>query len=200
MRFTTYSKYTGGLLDAIDLQELLDHLADFLLRSGFAGSPGQQAWWQDPEHEPNPHSIEALKEAMLRALLELGQLTPEMLRALRGQGEEAESARQELARLLDQLVERLVEEGYLNLKPGARRARPAPTWRPARGTSSRGRPRRARSTSSSPARGWTSWATARCATCSRRWGSPASAATRRRTWLPGSRPRRLRGRTSSATR
>ena len=119
MRFTTYSKYTGGLLDAIDLQELLDHLADFLLRSGFAGTPGQHAWWQDPEHEPNPHSIEALKEAMLRALLELGQLTPEMLRALRGQGEEAESARQELARLLDQLVERLVEEGYLSLKPGA---------------------------------------------------------------------------------
>ena len=43
MRLTTYTKYKGGLLDALNLQELLDRLADFLLQSGFAGSAGGPA-------------------------------------------------------------------------------------------------------------------------------------------------------------
>jgi len=36
MRYTTYSKHIPELLDAINLQELLDQLSDFLLQSGFA--------------------------------------------------------------------------------------------------------------------------------------------------------------------
>ena len=37
MRFHTYTKYSPELADAVDLQSLLDKLADFLLDSGFAG-------------------------------------------------------------------------------------------------------------------------------------------------------------------
>ncbi len=32
MRFTNYSKYTGHLADALNLQSLLDQLSDFLLQ------------------------------------------------------------------------------------------------------------------------------------------------------------------------
>ena len=40
MRFHTYSKYSPEMADAVDLQSLLDKLADFLLQSGFAGQQG----------------------------------------------------------------------------------------------------------------------------------------------------------------
>jgi hypothetical protein len=37
MRFHTYSKFSPEMADQVDLQSLLDKLADFLLQSGFAG-------------------------------------------------------------------------------------------------------------------------------------------------------------------
>ena len=39
MRYTTYGKYVPQLADAVNLQDLLDQLSDFLLQSGFAGVP-----------------------------------------------------------------------------------------------------------------------------------------------------------------
>ncbi len=112
MRYTTYSKFIPGLAEAVNLQALLDQLGDFLLQSGFAG----ESWWGD---EPGDRSLEALREAILRALVESGQLTPEMMRFLRGESSgdparDAEAQRQ-LAELLDQIVQRLMDEGYLNL-------------------------------------------------------------------------------------
>lgn len=119
MRFTTYTKYRGGWLDALNLQELLDRLAEFLLQGGFAGTPQDVPWWADPaDHFPD-RSLEALKEALLRALIESGQLTPEMLAELRGDGDGDEEVRQRIADLLDDLVQRLVEEGYITLTPSA---------------------------------------------------------------------------------
>ena len=35
MRFTTYSKYKGKWLDALNLESLLEHLSDFLMDGGF---------------------------------------------------------------------------------------------------------------------------------------------------------------------
>ena len=34
MRFTTYSKYRGKWLDALNLESLLEHLSDFLMDGG----------------------------------------------------------------------------------------------------------------------------------------------------------------------
>ena len=82
MRFTTYSKYSPELADAVDLQALLDKLADFLLQSGFAGGDSHSYWHDDmPDGD---RSLDALKQAILDALMESGQFTPEMLEALRG--------------------------------------------------------------------------------------------------------------------
>jgi len=115
MRFTTYTKYTGAFLEAVNLQDLLDRLADFLLQSGFAGGPHYHPWWgwSGDDHDK---SLDALKQALLQALLESGQLTPDMLKALRGEGQSNEKAQQKLAELLDQLVQKLVEEGYISLQ------------------------------------------------------------------------------------
>ena len=111
MRFHTYTKFSPDLADAVDLQALLDKLADFLLQSGFAGGTKQPYYgWEFGDE--GDRSMDALKEAILNALLESGQFTPEMLEALRG--EENAEGQAKLAQLLDQLVQRLVAEGYLN--------------------------------------------------------------------------------------
>lgn len=115
MRFTTYSKYKGSWLDALNLESLLEMLSDFLLQAGFAGDPEDQPWWSwDPPQEGD-RSLDSLKDALLRALMESGQLTPEMLEELRGEGEGSEEVRRRIADMLDELVERLIEEGYLTV-------------------------------------------------------------------------------------
>ncbi len=116
MRFTTYSKYIPELADAVNLQALLDQLGDFLLQSGFAG--GGQGFWHDEGGEPD-RSLDALRQAILQALMDSGQLTPEMLQVLRGEStgdaRKDREIEQHLAELLDRIVQRLVEEGYLKL-------------------------------------------------------------------------------------
>ena len=85
MRFHTYSKFSPELADAVDLQSLLEKLADFLLQSGFAGGRMSHPYWGDFGGDAD-RSLEALKEAILNALIESGQFTPEMLQALRETG------------------------------------------------------------------------------------------------------------------
>jgi Ca-activated chloride channel homolog len=114
MRFHTYSKFSPEMADAVDLQSLLDKLADFLLQSGFAGGQGQPYYGMGFE-EPRDRSLDALRQAILDALLESGQFTPEMLEALRGDGDDEGEGAAKLAKLLDDLVKRLIAEGYLNL-------------------------------------------------------------------------------------
>jgi Ca-activated chloride channel family protein len=113
MRFHTYSKYSPEFADAVDLQALLDKLADFLLQSGFGGSKMGNPYWGEFGGDAD-RSMEALRQAILEALLDSGQFTPEMLEALRGDGDADGEAK--LAKLLDDLVQRLVAEGYLNLE------------------------------------------------------------------------------------
>jgi len=128
MRYTTYSRYVAGLLETLNLQALLDQLADFLLQSGFAGGPYSHPFWGEFGEEDPDRSMDALRQAILQALMDSGQLTPEMLGALRGEstGDAQKDAQlqQQLADLLDQIVQKLIDEGYLNLQqapkmPGA---------------------------------------------------------------------------------
>jgi len=116
MRSTNYSRYSGHHADALNIEALLEHLSDFLLQSGFAGGPYEHPWWG--EFGDADRSLDALKEALLRALIESGQLTPGMLEQLRGDGNDEDVLR-EIANLLDQLVQRLVDEGYLEFSQGA---------------------------------------------------------------------------------
>jgi len=114
MRFNTYRKYEGSLLDALNLEALLEHLSDLLLDGGFAGGPHFHPWWGWSGGE-DTNSLDALKEALLRALLESGQWKPELLSEFE-EGAEGSAA---MAKLLDELVRRLAEAGYLDLHPGA---------------------------------------------------------------------------------
>jgi len=117
MRFTTYSKYKGRWLDALNLESRLEHLSDFLLNGGFAGGPHYHPYWGWSGLD-DPKSTNSLKDALLKALLESGQLTPEMIEELRGDGAGDEEVQRELAELMDDLIQRMVEEGFLTLEGG----------------------------------------------------------------------------------
>ena len=112
MRSHTYTKFSPAMGDAVDLQSLLDNLADFLLQSGFAGGSQFHPFWGETGDDAD-HSLDALKQAILDALIKSGQFTPEMLDALRGDGDDL--SEQKLAEMLDSIVKRLIEEGYLNV-------------------------------------------------------------------------------------
>jgi Ca-activated chloride channel family protein len=126
MRQTTFSRYIAQLADAVNLQELLDRLADFLLQSGFAGGSYSHPYWGDfggvGGEQDGDRSLDSLKNAIVKALMESGQLTPDMLKALRGEstGDDARDAelKQQLAQLIDEIVKRLVEQGYLTTGAG----------------------------------------------------------------------------------
>ena len=118
MRFTTYTKYKEGWLDALNLERLLEMLSEFLLDGGFAGGPHFHPYWgwsglQDTS------SLEALKQALLRALAQSGELTREMVKELRGEGSGDPEVQREIAELLDRIVRRMVDEGYITLDGGA---------------------------------------------------------------------------------
>ncbi len=119
MRYTTYTRYIRELADTVNVQGLLDQLADFLLQSGFAGGPNSHPFWGEFGEDEPDRSLDALRQAILRALVDSGALTPEMLKVLRGEStgdaqRDAELQRQ-LAELLDQIVQRLIDDGYLNV-------------------------------------------------------------------------------------
>src|SRR5437868_6480832 len=112
MREHTYLKFSPAMGDAVDLQSLLDNLADFLLQSGFAGGPQYHPYWGETGDDADK-SLDALKRAILDALMQGGQFTPEMLEALCGEGDDV--SEEKLSEFLDKIVQRLIEEGMLKL-------------------------------------------------------------------------------------
>src|ERR671931_157078 len=74
MRSTTYSRYIPGLLETLNLQALLDPLADVLLQSGFAGGPYSHPFWGEFGEEDPDRSLDALRQAILQKLIDEGYL------------------------------------------------------------------------------------------------------------------------------
>lgn len=110
MPFTKYSKWTGVDLDSLSLEDLLERLADFLLQSGFEDQYSR--YWGDEQER----TLEALRDAIMRALME-GLLSDEELEAL--SDERGELNEEAITQLLDRLIQRLIEEGYITLSEGA---------------------------------------------------------------------------------
>jgi Ca-activated chloride channel homolog len=109
VKFTRYSRYQGGLLDGLDLEELVNRLGDFFLESGFE-SQAYGVYEMDPER-----TLEQLRRAILQALEEGDLLPPELLEQLLAQGELEKN--EKLRDLLDQIIDRLAQEGYVAPQP-----------------------------------------------------------------------------------
>ncbi|MGC1904739.1 MAG: VWA domain-containing protein [Candidatus Acidiferrum sp.] len=110
MKFIRYGKYVGEPADAIDLEELVKRLGNFFLQSGF-----ESQFYGVSEMDPEK-SMEALKDAILRALQE-GDLLPQdaMSDELREMLQNPNARQnQEVRDLIEKLMERMSQEGYIN--------------------------------------------------------------------------------------
>src|SRR5213594_4819057 len=105
-----YTKVTGDALEDLDLEELVSKLSDLLLSSGF-GNP-----YATDEDE---RTMQALHDAILDALFNGGVLPEETIERLLGDPADADQsdARSKLEELIQQIMERMGQEGYISMPP-----------------------------------------------------------------------------------
>jgi Ca-activated chloride channel homolog len=105
-----YTKFTGSDLDDLDLEDLVSKLSDLLLSSGFGNPHGM---------DDEERTMQALHDAILDALFNGGVLPEETIERLLGDpadGDQAD-ARSKLEELIQQIIARMADEGYITAPP-----------------------------------------------------------------------------------
>jgi Ca-activated chloride channel homolog len=105
-----YTKFTGDALDELDLEDLVSKLSDLLLSSGFGNPHG---------HNEEERTMQALHDAILDALFNGGVLPEETIERLLGDPADGDQddARSQLEDLIQQIIERMADEGYITAPP-----------------------------------------------------------------------------------
>src|SRR5256714_6949452 len=109
MRFTRYGKFNGLDVYGINLGDLMEGLSDSLLASGY-----DDDYYWTRQRMPQDTSLDALRRALLQALMDQGLLSQHQIQQMLDENEGKYEGSQ-LQETLNQLIERLVEEGYLTL-------------------------------------------------------------------------------------
>src|ERR1700675_1365638 len=112
MKYVRYSRYAPNATDDIDLQELMNRLSDFFLKSGF---DSQYGVYELDMQGSRDQRMDELREAILRALQEGDLLPPELMEKLLENPDLSQN--QELREMIDQIVQRMEQEGYIS-RPG----------------------------------------------------------------------------------
>ncbi|HVQ55153.1 MAG TPA: hypothetical protein VMS29_00230, partial [Pyrinomonadaceae bacterium] len=110
MKFIRYSKFNGFDVFGVDLGGLMDALSGQLLDSGFS----DDYWWTRERNEMDD-SLDALRQAILQALLDQEILSEHDVEKMLADND-GKFKGSLLEELINKLIERLVQEGYLNLK------------------------------------------------------------------------------------
>jgi Ca-activated chloride channel family protein len=109
MKFTRYSKFKGLDVSSLNLGDLMEGLSDSLLSSGY-----DDDYYWTRERRPQDTSLDALRQALLQALMEQGLLDEHQVQEMLAENE-GKFKGSPLEEMLNQLIERLIEEGYLTL-------------------------------------------------------------------------------------
>jgi len=109
MKFTRYSKFKGFDVSSINLGELMDEMSDALLDSGY-----DDDYYWTRQRRPTDTSLDALRRALLKALMDQGLVSEQQVREMLAEND-GKFKGSLIEELLNQLIERLVEEGYLTL-------------------------------------------------------------------------------------
>jgi Ca-activated chloride channel family protein len=110
MKFTRYSKFNGLDVFGINLGDLMESLSDSLLSSGY-----DDDYYWTRQRMPQDTSLDALRRALLQALMDQDLLSQHQIQQMLDENEGKYEGSQ-LQEMLNQLIERLVEEGYLTLR------------------------------------------------------------------------------------
>jgi Ca-activated chloride channel family protein len=125
MKFTRYSKYAPDAAEDIDLQELMSRLSDFLLQSGFESQFG--IYEMDSERS-REQMMDELREAILRALQEGDLLPPELMEQMLQNPDLSQN--QELRDIVNQIIQRMEEEGFISRPDRPAQITPPPSQTP----------------------------------------------------------------------
>jgi Ca-activated chloride channel family protein len=103
-----YTKFVPSLLDDLDMEDLVSKLSDLLLSSGF----------NDPYFSgtDDDRTMQALYDAILEALMSGGVLPDETMEQLLGENA-GEDAHRMLEQLIQQIMARMQEQGYITPAP-----------------------------------------------------------------------------------
>jgi Ca-activated chloride channel family protein len=114
-----YTRYVADLMDEIDLEDLVSKLSELLLSSGFSNP------WGDPSAGDDDRTLQALHDAILEALFSGGVLSDEALQQLLGEPADGdqEAARQQIEDLIQQIIDRMMEQGFVTAAPDLQRER-----------------------------------------------------------------------------
>ncbi len=104
-----YSKFQGFDVFSINLGELMDRMSDALLDSGY-----DDDYYWTRQRKQTDTSLDSLRRALLQALMDQGLVDEQQIREMLAQNE-GKFRGSLLEELLNQLIERLVEEGFLTL-------------------------------------------------------------------------------------
>jgi len=121
MKITRYSKFKGLDISSLNLGDLMESLSDSLLDSGY-----DDDYYWTRQRRPQDTSLDALRRALLEALMDQGLVDERQIQEMLADNE-GEFKGSLLEEMLNQLIERLVEEGYLKLTeepPPQRRQQP----------------------------------------------------------------------------
>jgi Ca-activated chloride channel family protein len=110
MKFTRYSKFKGLDVSGINLGDLMDALSDSVLQSGY-----DDDYYWTRQRRAQDTSLDALRRALLQALMDQGLIDERQIKEMLADNE-GKFKGSLLEEMLNQLIERLVEEGYLKLK------------------------------------------------------------------------------------
>ena len=110
MKFIRYSKFKGFDVSSVNLGDLMDALSDSILDSGF----DDDYYWSRQRKEQDT-SLDALRRALIQSLMEMGLLDERQIQEMLDDNE-GKFKGSLLEEMLNQLIERLVEEGYLKLR------------------------------------------------------------------------------------
>ena len=102
MPFTKYTRWISTPLDGLSLEELMDELSQFFLQSGFNYGYSDYG---------NPDSMDALRQAIIEKLVEMGRIPQSLLDQWLQDPTEGDA--KELDDLIDQLIQRMIEEGWM---------------------------------------------------------------------------------------
>jgi len=116
MKFTRYSKFKGLDISSLNLGDLMDALSDSVLQSGY-----DDDYYWTRQRRTQDTSLDALRQALLRALMDQGLLNERQIQEMLADNE-GQFKGSLLEEMLNQLIERLVEEGYLKLREEQPRA------------------------------------------------------------------------------
>ena len=121
MKYTKYSRYAPSAADDIDLDELMSRLSDFFLQSGFEDQYG--IYEMDPNRS-RERMMDQLREAILRALQEGDLLPPDLMEKLLENPDLGQN--QDLREMIDQLVQRMENEGFISQPESGQQAQVTP--------------------------------------------------------------------------